>query len=189
MAELSPRNWAGWLHTCFSFVSVARITPLRWMPSADSMRLVQLLDDGRVERRLLLRQVAEDLHLQLVGQVGDDAASVFRRRSMNGAGQALEAGRRRRGPARPGSGTKKRRAEFGLRAQQAGVEELHDRPQVADVVLDRRAGQGDAVVGREGPRRLGLLGLGVLDVLGLVQDHARPVDLLEELEVAVQQSE
>ena len=36
--------------------------------------------------------------------------------------------------------------ELGLAAQQAGVEELHDRPQVADVVLDRRAGQRDAPV-------------------------------------------
>ncbi len=39
----------------------------------------------------------------------------------------------------------------------------------------------------ERPRGLGLLGLGVLDVLGLVQDQVRPVDLPEQLEVAVQE--
>ena len=37
--------------------------------------------------------------------------------------------------------------ELRLGAQQAGVQELHDGPQVADVVFDRRAREGDAVVG------------------------------------------
>ena len=42
---------------------------------------------------------------------------------------------------------KKSRLKFGAGAEQAGVEELHDGPEVADVVLDRRAGQGDAEAG------------------------------------------
>ena len=35
-AEPSPRNWAGWLQTCLSLASVARISPRRSMPSAAS---------------------------------------------------------------------------------------------------------------------------------------------------------
>ena len=35
--------------------------------------------------------------------------------------------------------------------------------------------------------RLGLLGFGILDVLRLVQDDRTPLDLLEQVEVAVQQ--
>ena len=39
IAELSWRNCAGWLQTCLSFASVARTSPLRWMPSDDSSLL------------------------------------------------------------------------------------------------------------------------------------------------------
>ena len=70
------------------------------------------------------------------------ALSVLSRRRMNGPVSRLSR--------RSASGSLlgldrhvERPLELGLGAQQAGVEELHDRPQIADVVLDRRAGQGD----------------------------------------------
>ena len=77
--------------------------------------------------------------------------------------------------------------ETGARSEESGVQEFHDAPQVADVVFDRRAGQGNAVPGRQGAGRLGLLGLGILDVLGFVEDHSGPIHLLEDLRIAMQQ--
>ena len=78
--------------------------------------------------------------------------------------------------------------ELALGAQEAGVQKLHDRPQVAHVVFDRRSGQGDAVVGFQRPCGPRLPGLWVLDVLGLVQHDAAPLHLPEELEVPLHQS-
>ena len=65
-------------------------------------------------------------------------------------------------------------------AQHARVEELEDRPQIAQVVLDRRAAQGQAILGREQPAGLGDLRAGVLDRLRLVQDDVIEVDVLED---------
>ena len=146
IAELSPRNWAGWLQTCLSFVSVARTMPLRWMPSALSRSLGQRPRPRRRRATPAPGQVAEDLHLQLVGQVGDDALVGLEPAQDERAGQALQplGGL---GVALAWIGTKKVRRNSAWRAEQAGIEELHDRPEVADVVLDRRAGQGDAVAG------------------------------------------
>jgi len=56
----------------------------------------------------------------------------------------------------------------------------------ADVILDRRSGQRDAVAAAQSARRLRLLRLGVLDVLGLVENDAAPVHFLQRLAVAVQ---
>src|SRR5215203_1295803 len=60
--------------------------------------------------------------------------------------------------------------ELPCRPEQARVDEVEDRPQVAEAVLDRCPGQRDP-----GPRlqrlgRAGLLGARVLDRLRLVQD-------------------
>ena len=59
---------------------------------------------------------------------------------------------------------------------------------VAHVVLYRRSGQGNAVVGFQRPCRSRLLGLRVLDVLGLVEHHAAPWHILQELDVPLHQS-
>jgi hypothetical protein len=72
----------------------------------------------------------------------------------------------------------------GLGAEKTGIEKFHDRPQIADVIFDRCAGQRDAIIAFErasGPR---LLGFGVLDVLRLIENYARPVDLFEYVEIA-----
>ena len=60
------------------------------------------------------------------------------------------------------------------RPEERRVEDLHDRPQLAQVVLDRGAGERDLAGRRQGADRLGLLGLGVLHVLGLVEHDAPP---------------
>ena len=66
--------------------------------------------------------------------------------------------------------------ELGLGAQQSGVQELHDGLEVADVVFDGRAREGDAVVALQAAGRSGLLGEMVLDVLCLIEDDAAPRD-------------
>ena len=65
---------------------------------------------------------------------------------------------------------------FG-RTQEAGIEEIEDRPQVAQIVFDRRAGQHDAASGEERFDRLRLLGVRVFDDLGLVQHREAPLGL------------
>jgi hypothetical protein len=79
------------------------------------------------------------------------------------------------------NGPGKAGAERLLRAQIAGVEELHDGPQFREAVFDRRAGEGDAIAGRQAPDGLGLLGAGVLDLLRLVQYDPGPLDFLQRL--------
>ena len=71
--------------------------------------------------------------------------------------------------------------------QKVGVEEFHEGPQVADVVFDRRTGEGDAVVGAQTARGSGLFGLGVFDVLGFVEDDSGPIDSLHSGDIALEQ--
>ena len=69
-------------------------------------------------------------------------------------------------------------------ADEAGVGEVEDRPQVAEAVLDRGAGEGEPGAGVDAAQHLrGLVGV-VLDGLGLVEHEAVPVVLLEGLDVA-----
>ena len=65
--------------------------------------------------------------------------------------------------------------EHVARAKQAGVEEVEERPQVSQAVLDRRAGQGDAGAGRQRAHRPALAGRRVLDGLCLVQNDESPL--------------
>src|SRR5260370_38915455 len=55
------------------------------------------------------------------------------------------------------------------------------------MVCNGRTGQCDPVIASDRARRTRLLALGVLDVLGLVEDHPRPLNLAEGLEVALQE--
>ena len=74
--------------------------------------------------------------------------------------------------------------ERGPRADEPGVGEVEDRPQVAEAVLDRRAGEGEPGAGRDAAQLLrGLVGR-VLDGLGLVEDDAVPGQLGQRLDVA-----
>ena len=71
------------------------------------------------------------------------------------------------------------RAERGGAAEHAGVQELEERPELAQVVLDRGAGEREAVVGPEQARGLGGLRAVVLDGLRLVEDGVAEIHLRE----------
>ena len=59
------------------------------------------------------------------------------------------------------------------------VDEVEDRPQIAEAVLDRGAGQSDAGLGLQRLGRPCLLGMRVPDRLRLVENDQPPVDLGE----------
>ena len=69
-------------------------------------------------------------------------------------------------------------------ADQAGVGEIEDGPEVAETVLDRGAGQGHPGVGGQPPQLLSGVALVVLDDLGLVDDDPPPVDGGQGVDVA-----
>ena len=79
-------------------------------------------------------------------------------------------------------------AEGGRRAQHAGVQELEQAPQLAQMVLDRRAAERQAMVAAQQARRLGGLGARVLDGLRLVEDHVVEAHVLQERRVAAQRA-
>jgi hypothetical protein len=70
----------------------------------------------------------------------------------------------------------------------AWIEELEQAPELAQVVLDRGAGEGQPVLRPDQARRLGRIGAGVLDGLGLVQDGVVEAGLLEEQRVPAQRA-
>ena len=70
------------------------------------------------------------------------------------------------------------------RAEQARVDDVHDRPELAEPVLDRRAGHRELPARGEPAQRLRALGRGVLDVLRLVEQHPVPGDPRERVGVA-----
>ena len=64
-------------------------------------------------------------------------------------------------------------------AEVALVGEVHDAPELGEAVLDGRAAHGDAQLSGDGAHGLALGGVGVLDVLGLVDDDGQPGELLQ----------
>ena len=76
--------------------------------------------------------------------------------------------------------------ELALGTQELWREEVHHRPEIQRPVLDRGSGEGDTELPLEFVGRLGGDRLGVLDVLGFVQDHRREGAPLKELRVAAQ---
>src|SRR5262249_35014879 len=128
---------------------------------------VRLLDHGGIQRALLFGQGAVDFHLQLLRQVGDNGFVRLEPAQDEGSGQSLQPRGRLR-VAVDLNGNKEGALELRLCSEKAGVEKLENRPQVADVVLDRGTSKGSTVVrGKRagGPR---LFGLRILDVLGFV---------------------
>ena len=126
-----------------------------------------LVQHRLVEGGLLSGDVAKDLHLDLVGKVGDDRPVRLEPAEDERLGRLLEPGGdlliavsldRDRDPA----------PEVGGGTKQARIQEVHDRPELGEPVLDRGAGESHPAGCLEAAHRLGLLGGGVLDVLGLV---------------------
>ena len=76
--------------------------------------------------------------------------------------------------------------EHGVAAEHAGVQELEDRPELAQVVFDRRAADGQAVPAAQEPGGLGRLALGVLDRLGLVEHDVVELEVGELGDVGAQ---
>ena len=62
------------------------------------------------------------------------------------------------------------------RAEQAGVDDVHDRPELVEPVLDRRARHRERAARVEPAQRARPLGGGVLDVLRLVEQQPVPAD-------------
>ena len=141
------------------------------------------VDGLAVECGLRTRELAERLDLGLVRQVGDDALVGLQASENVGPHQLTQ---RRIGIAclvhrgsRAGVCLLRGQplgelAELLGRAEQPRIEEVEDRPQIAEPVLDRRAGQRDArlrVDLLDGSR---LLGPWVLDRLRLVENGEPP---------------
>src|SRR5204862_5494015 len=104
---------------------------------------------GLIQRCLLLRERAENLHLILLRQVSDDRAVGLETPQDEGSGKPPEVV--------DGVGIATRldrqkvaRAECGGSAEIAGVEKVDDGPEIADVVFDRSSGEGDAESGVDG---------------------------------------
>ena len=77
--------------------------------------------------------------------------------------------------------------ELCLVPQKSRIEEFHDRPQVPHVVLHRRSRESHPIIGFQGTGCTGLPRFRVLDVLGFVQHHTGPFDVLEQFDISVQQ--
>ena len=78
-------------------------------------------------------------------------------------------------------------AKAGARPEEAGVQDVHDRPQVVEPVLDGRAGERDPVARGDRARRLRRPGERVLDRLGLVERQHPPSERREEAAIAGQE--
>ena len=141
------------------------------------------LEDRRVERRLLAGELAELIGLDLLGEILRDLGL-----------RAAEDERVDRGAEALGGlliarvdGTRVTLLELVERAEQAGADEVEDRPDLGEAILDRRAGEREAALGLEalGGARRGAER--VLDVLRLVEDRVAEIELGEELLVATEQ--
>jgi hypothetical protein len=72
-------------------------------------------------------------------------------------------------------------AENARGAEEPGVQEVEDRPQVAEPVLHRGSGERESRARSHGFHGARLLGARVLDRLRLVEDRQRPLAALERL--------
>ena len=146
----------------------------------------QVIDDRLVERRLLSGQHAAFDHLDLVRQVVDDGSIRLQAAQHERPGDPAEQGGRLVVSV-SFDGAAEALAERPRAAEQTGVEDLHDRPQLGQPILDRGAGQRHPAGRGNRPNRPGLSGAGVLDLVGLVEHKPTPADLGER--VAVQADE
>ena len=75
-------------------------------------------------------------------------------------------------------------AEALVALQIAGIEKFDDAPQLSQAIFHWCAGQRDPIVGPQLAHRLGLFGIGILDVLGFIQDQIGPDLLHQQIDVA-----
>ena len=139
------------MQTCLSFIIEPGDDAHPLDPGLGLLDAVEhVVDDRPVEAGLLPGEVAQHVHLDLVGQVGDDRPVGLEPPEHERAGEPLQGGGRRLvAVALDGNGEAV--PERRLRAEQAGVEEVHQRPQLEEPVLDRRAGERHPGRGRAAP--------------------------------------
>ena len=133
--------------------------------------LAQLPHRLLVEGGLLAAQGAEGLDLGLVRKVGDDRLVGLEPAQDVRAHQLPQ---RLVGVVGPLGHPLREGRELLGRAEQAGVDEIEDRPQVKEAVLDGGAGEGDPRASLELLGRFRLLGGRVLDGLRLVEHDQVP---------------
>lgn len=133
------------------------------------------VDDVFVEAALFAGELAVGFELELFGEVGDDGAIGFEAAEDEGGGEGAQLFH--------GAlvlilldGFEEAMLEVAGGAEQTGVEELHEGVEIADVIFDGGASEGDAEFGGEVTHGAGLFGVEVLDVLGFVEDDAVPGD-------------
>ena len=159
--------------------------------SAHSARLFgvgeELVDHLLVERRLFAGELGVRDLLDLVGQVGHQTFVGLGAAQDEGAGQSAEAGGRQL-VVLPLDRRAEPMAERLLAAEQTRVHGIEDRPQLAEPVLDRCAGERELLARPQPAHRPSRLRVGVLHHLCLVEHDGRPVDVGEVFDVAGQQT-
>ena len=170
---------AGWQAACRSRSSASRtwIFDLLMPALRDSreQRLPVVRAQLVVELALRPFELAVDGLLACSGRSGATCSLV--RRRMNGRSARARIASVLGLGLRPSD---RRRLERRRRPEHARVEELEQAPQLAEVVLDRRAAQRQAVLALQQAGRLGRGRCGVLDRLRLVEDHVVELDVLQD---------
>ena len=124
-----------------------------------------------VERGLLAAEAAGNAQLGFVGKVRDDAAVGLEPPQdvgLHKAAQRAEVGGLALLDGADAAG------EIGPAAEQAGIEKIEERPEIAGPVFDRGAAHGDARRCLELLDGLCLSGPGIFDCLSLVEDDEAP---------------
>ena len=153
-------------------------------PLLESDDVTKPLVDGRlIERRLLARERTEARELDLIGQIGRDRRVDLHAAQHERRGDLAQEIRRRLVPVALDR-HRELPLEGALSPEQPRVEKINDRPELGEAILDRCARQRHAPPRDELPHGLTLRGLGVLDVLRLVEHDAVERDQLQELAVA-----
>ncbi len=144
----------------------------------DAIQALDLFGERRhrslVQPRLHVAERTVGLHLSLVGQIGNDALVALQAPQDVGLHQVAQ-GRVVRmlvlfEAAREA-------AECLAGTQQSGANEIEQRPQIAQPVLYRRAGEREPHAALQGLDRLRLTRCRILDGLRFIEHHQRPMRL------------
>ena len=163
------------MQICLSAVIAARTAPFCGSRSGSDGAGNERVEHRLVEADLLGGHRAVVELVDAVGQLGGHVGLGLRAAEHE---DAVERSQRRLAVAG------ELRHELRAGADEPGVAEVEDRPQVAEAVLDRRAGERELAVGRDASQLLaGLVGR-VLDRLRLVEDQPLPRQLGKRVDVA-----
>ena len=136
----SPRNWLGMIADLLEPHQIGQDQPAPLHPVEPFEGTRPAPPPTGVQRRLLLGQTAEGLHLGLVGKIGDDALVGLEPAEDIGLHQVPE---RRIAILLALLQPLDEFLELGGRTEQARAEKIEQRPEIGKPVLHRRAGEGD----------------------------------------------